>query len=98
MLEGPGRSVGGTSKDARRTWKARGRDLRGSWKDLEGQWEGPMYSSRYPVHMVWEPYCTGPSLKRVKVLSSVGAGTYSPGRVLLWWQPGSVQHCRIGPR
>ncbi len=26
--------------------------------------------------MVWEPYWTGPSLKRVKVLSSVGADTY----------------------
>jgi hypothetical protein len=29
MLEGPGRPVGGTSTDARRTWKACGRDLKG---------------------------------------------------------------------
>jgi hypothetical protein len=45
MLEGPGRPVGGTSKDARRTWKALRKDLKGCWKELEGQWEGPLHNS-----------------------------------------------------
>ncbi len=36
--------------------KARGRDLKGCWKDLEGQWEGRLYNSKCRVRdpgFVW---------------------------------------------